>query len=150
MINEQLTITPKDTSLNEYVATGAGDFFHSITIKRLIGKSRFEVEGETYKIKSSLLRKRRIELKLSNRLIAKAWRKNIISNRYDISFANSWLEMETTSGELKPCKIMLGEEEVGTISLSEPGSKRVNARLSELLDIRVRLFLVSIYLLTVT
>ncbi|TVQ16540.1 MAG: hypothetical protein EA364_00160, partial [Balneolaceae bacterium] len=147
MKNEQLIITPKDDSLSEYVATGAGDFFYSITIKRMIGKSRFVVNNETYKIKASLLRKRRIELKLSNKLIAKAWRKNIISNLYDISFANSWLEMETTSGELKPCTIMLGEEEVGKISLSEPGSKRVDARLSELLDIRVRLFLVTIYLL---
>ncbi|MFU8860964.1 MAG: hypothetical protein ACNA8K_11140 [Cyclonatronaceae bacterium] len=150
MKNEQLIITPKDDSLNEYVATGAGDFFYSITIKRLLGKSRFEVDGEAYKIKSSLIRKRRIELKLGNKLIAKAWRKNIISNRYEISFASSWLEMETSNGELKPCTITLGEEEVGKITLTEPGSKRVDARLSELLDIRVRLFLVSIYLLTVT
>lgn len=143
-----LTITPKDDSLTDFVATGAGDFYHAMSIKHLFGKSRFEIKDEVYKIKTSLLRKRRIELRLNKKLVAKAWRKNLISRHYEISFADSILEMKSETGPNKPSIITLGDEELGIIQLEEPDSKRVVAELSDLLDLRVRLFLITIYLLT--
>jgi hypothetical protein len=149
MKQEQLIITPKDESRAEYAVTGAGDYFYGITLKRLIGRGRFAVNDETYKVKASLLRRRRIELKLKNKLIAKAWRRNIISGDFEVAFASSTLHLTSEKGELRPMSIKLGQEEVGRISLGEPGGNKVTAELSELLDIRVRLFLVSIYLLTV-
>jgi hypothetical protein len=148
MKNQVLTITPKDDSLSEFVATGSGDFFYSISIKKGFGKSSFEINGESYKMKSSVLRNRRIELLLNKKLVAKAWRKSLFNRNFEISFANSWLEMEGSYGDTKPCAVILGKEKVGSIRMEEKDSKRIIADLSELLDIRVRLFLISIYILT--